>query len=187
MPTWSGWVNQFLTAGGVIITPPNRTFMEAWAAHAPGSCQNNPVDLSQAVAGSSRCGDTVAGFGRSQKYGTHAEAARAFHLQLHTDWVKPLLDALNTGNPFQIGDRTAVVDAIKRWGSPAFAKWYANATTSGTSGGGGGGSGSPAHAHGGWNDLRHTVNHGMPKTLRHSHRNIEAALRALSRARKVHL
>lgn len=185
MPTWGGWVIEFLNRANIMNTPPNQTFMEQWAAHSPGSCKNNPVILSTAVSGSTRCGDTVAGFGRTQNYGTHSEAAHAFSLQMHTSWVKPLLDALNTGNPFQIGDRTKVVDVLKRWGDEGFAAWYANATTSGTSGGGGGGGGSASRAHGGWNDLRRTVNHRMPSALRTSERHTHAALRALSKARRV--
>jgi hypothetical protein len=177
----------FLNRANILNTPPVQTFMEQWAAQEGGSCKNNHVDLSTKVSGSTRCGDTVAGFGRTQNYATLAEAAHAFSIQMHTDWVHPLLAALNTGNPFQIGDRSKVVAVLKRWGSPTFANWYANATTSGTGGGGGGGGGKAARAHSGWNDLRRTVNHRMPKALRTSERNIHAALRSLSHARKVRL
>src|SRR4051812_6794518 len=102
--TWSGWIIQFLNRASILNTPPNQTFLSEWARHAPGSCKNNPIDLTTAVSGSSRCGDTVGGFGRSQNYGTHAEAAHAFSIQMHTSWVRPLLAALNSGNPFQVGD-----------------------------------------------------------------------------------
>lgn len=185
--TWSGWIIQFLGRAGILNTPPLQIFMSEWAKHAPGSCKNNPIDLSTAVAGSSRCGDTVGGFGRSQNYGTHAEAAHAFSIQMHTSWVKPLLDALNTGNPFQIGDRSSVVAVLNRWASPSFADWYANANNDGTTGGGGVGGGKAARAHSGWNDLRRTVNRDLPKALRTSTRNTQAALRSLSHARKVRL
>jgi hypothetical protein len=185
--TWSGWIIEFLNRAGILNTPPIQTFLAEWAAHSPGRCKNNPVILSTAVSGSTRCGDTTAGFGRTQNYATHAGAAHAFSIQMHTPWVKPLLDALNTGNPFQIGDRSKVVAVLRRWGDEGFADWYANATTSGQGGGGGGGGGKGSRAHGGWNDLRRSVNHNMPKALRTSEQHTRAALRSLSRARKVRL
>ncbi len=185
MATWSGWENQFLQRAGIIETPPNRTFLGAWAQHAPGSCKNNPVDLSTAVRGSTRCGATVAGFGRSQNYGTHAQAAHAFQIQVDTSWVQPLKAALNTGNPFQIGDRTAVIAVLKRWGSQQFATWYENATTAGGGGGSGGGSTTGQSAHKGWNQIRRSVNHRMPHAINASEHNIRAALRSLGHAHKV--
>ena len=187
MSTWSGWIIQLLNRANILNTPPIQTFMSEWASHSPGSCKNNPIVLSTAVSGSTRCGDTVAGFGRTQNYATHAGAAHAFSIQMHTDWVRPLLNALNTGNPFQIGDRSKVVAVLRRWGDEGFADWYANATNDGQTGGGKGGGGKAARAHSGWNDLRRTVNHRMPKALRTSERNIHAALRSLSHARKVRL
>jgi hypothetical protein len=42
-------------------------------------------------------------------------------------------------------------------------------------------------AHGGWSDVRKSVNHRMPKSLRHSQRKTRAALRSLQRARRVRL
>jgi hypothetical protein len=185
--TWSGWIIQFLNRANILNTPPNQTFMSEWASHSPGSCHFNPIILSTKVAGSSRCGDTVAGFGRTQNYGTHAEAAHAFSIQMHTAWVKPLLDALNSGNPFQIGDRSKVIAVLKRWGDEGFASWYANANTDGTGGGGGGGGSKSAAAHSGWKHLRRIVNQHMPKALRTSERNTAAALRSISRGRKVRL
>ena len=44
-----------------------------------------------------------------------------------------------------------------------------------------------AKAHGGWHDVRVSINQHMPKALRTSHHNTQAALRSLSRARKVRL
>lgn len=43
-----------------------------------------------------------------------------------------------------------------------------------------------ARAHGGWADVRKSVNRRMPAALKASKRNTAAALRSLSRARKVH-
>jgi hypothetical protein len=177
--TWSGWIIQFPNRANILNTPPLQTFLTEWARHAPGSCKNNPIDLSRSVAGSTRCGDTVAGFGRTQNYGTHAEAAHAFALSVHTSWAKPLLDALNSGNPFQVADRAPVVAVLKRWGSPQFADWYATATVDGTGGGGAGGGTRAAHTHHGWHDLRRSVNHNMPTALRHSIKLTNAALRSL--------
>lgn len=185
MPTWSGWQRQFLNRANIILTPPNQTFLTQWANHAPGSCHNNPVDLSMAVSGSTRCGDTVAGFGRSQNYGTHAEAAHAFQLSIDTDWVHPLKAAMNTGNPFQIDNKAPVVAVLKRWGSVEFADWYSTATADGTGGGGGGTGGDGPGAHKGWVHLRRSVNSKMPKSLHASERNIHAALRSLGSAHKV--
>lgn len=190
MPTWSGWQNQFLNRAGIIETPPNRTFLDEWAKHAPGSCKNNPVDLTTSVSGSTRCGDTVGGFGRSQNYGTHTQAAHAFSIQIHTSWVKPLRDAMNSGNPFQIGDRSQVVAVLNRWASPSFADWYATANNDGTGGGSGGGGGGgggadSASAHKGWHQLRTTVNHKLPGHVSASHKMTQAALRKLSHIRRV--
>ena len=42
-----------------------------------------------------------------------------------------------------------------------------------------------AHAHSGWRDVRHSVNHNMPGALRRSEKHMAAALRSLSHARKV--
>ena len=44
-----------------------------------------------------------------------------------------------------------------------------------------------ARAHGGWHDVRRSVNQRMPAALRQSQHSMEAALRELSRGRKVRL
>lgn len=181
--TWGGWQAQMLTASPGLVTPPNITFMTQWHDHAPGTCQFNPVDLSTAVTGSARCGDTVAGFGRTQSYGTHAQAVRAFRIQMDSAQSRPIKAALNTGNPFQIPDRTAAVKAIRDWGSPQFADWYASATTSGGTGSGTGGI--APDTTGGWNSLRRSLNRNWRRGLSDGERNLHAALRALSHSRKV--
>lgn len=56
---------------------------------------------------------------------------------------------------------------------------YAGKVSSGGDGGG------AAHAHGGWKDVRHSVNHTMPRSLNRAHSHLEAALRSLSHSRKV--
>lgn len=185
MATWSGWIIEFLQRANILNTPPNQTFMSEWAAHDGPGCKNAPVTLSTKLPGSTRCGATVTPLGRTQDYPSHASAAQAFTIQMNLASMKPIKDALNSGNPFQIGDRSKVVAALKHWGSPQFAAWYATATTSGGTGGGGPGKGSSSHAHHGWADLRHTLNHNLPKALRTSGRNTSAALRSLGRGRKV--
>lgn len=184
MPTWSGWIIEFLQRAGILNTPPVQRFMSQWAAHAPGSCRNNPVDLTKAVPGSSRCGATVGGFGRSQNYSTHAQAATAFREQVRTDWVRPLLDALNTGNPFDISNRDPVVKVLERWGSPQFAAWYQAANSDGTTGGSRSGGVAP-QTHRAWSDLQRSVDKRLPKALHAAEKASLAALRAAARARKV--
>lgn len=183
--TWSGWIIEFLDRANILNTPPLQTFMSEWAKHAPGSCKNNPIDLTASVSGSTRCGDTVGGFGRSQNYGTHAEAAHAFAIQMHTPWVKPLLDVLNSGNPFQVADRSQAIAVLNRWASPSFATWYASATVDGSGGGGGGASTKAPHTHSGYHDLQRSVERRWPKATAQSQRSVAAALRSLGHGRKV--
>lgn len=51
----------------------------------------------------------------------------------------------------------------------------------------GGGAVKAAKAHGGWSDVRKSVNRHMPHALSRSQRNTRAALQALHRARRVRL
>ena len=186
MPTWAGWENEFLKAAGIISTPPNRTFMDAWASHAPGTCKNNPIDLTFQVMNSTRCGATVGGFGRTQNYDTHAHAAQAFADQMRAPWTQPIKIALNSGNPFQIPDRSAAVAALNRWASPSFAAWYKTANSDGTGGGGGGGgSGGDTSAHKAWADLQKSLDSRLHNRMSNARRSREAALRRLQHARKV--
>lgn len=187
MPTWSGWIIQFLNRAGILNTPPLQIFMREWAAHDKNPCANAPIVLSAFVTGATRCGATVTDFGYTYKYPSHTAAAHAFAIQIHNTRAKALLDVLNSGNPFQVPDRAPAVAVLRHWGSPSFATWYLNANADGTTGGGGGGGGKAARAHGGWNDLRRVMNHRMPKALRQSERHTAAALRALSKARRVRL
>lgn len=181
--TWDGWQADLLGAAGIIVTPPNMDFLSDWHAHAPGSCNFNPIDLSTSVSGSTRCGATVAGFGRTQNYGTHAQAETAFKRQVTAASMKALKAALDTGNPFQIGDRTAAVAAIVKWGSPQFAAWYKTATSSGQTGGSKG-SGT-ADLMGGWHSLQRSLNRNWRRDLNRGERSLHAALRSLGHSRKV--
>lgn len=182
--TWDGWQADFLGAAGIIVTPPNMDFLGDWHAHAPGTCNFNPIDLSTAAGKSTRCGATVAGFGRTQNYPTHADAEQAFKHQITAASMKPLKAALDTGNPFQIGDRASAVAAIVKWGSPQFAAWYKTATASGQTGGSKGSS--TADLMGGWHSLRRSLNRNWRRGLNRGEHNLNAALRSLSHSRKVH-
>lgn len=42
-----------------------------------------------------------------------------------------------------------------------------------------------AHAHKGWSDLRHSINHTMPAAIHSAQRSTAAALRSVSSGRKV--
>lgn len=185
MSTWAGWVTDFLNIPALTNTPPNQTFMEQWSAHDATQCKNAPITLSTVVAGSSRCGNTVTPLGRTQQYNTRAHAVHAWSLQIELGVAKPIKDAINTGNPFQINDRAPVVAALKTWGSPSFADWYKNATSSGGTGTGGNPSTRAPHTHSGYHDLQHVMEHHLPSALRQSGKLTDAALRSLSHGRTV--
>lgn len=137
------------------------------------------------MQGSTRCGATVAGFGRTQNYATHQEAAHAFQLSIDSSLAAPIKAALNTGNPFQISNRAPVVQALKDWGSPTFATWYQNATTDGTTGTGGQPNTRAPHTHSGYHDLQRTWQHNLPTALHKSGNLTNGALRSISHGRKV--
>lgn len=187
MATWSGWQNEFLLAAKIIETPPNRQFLSDWAAHASSpQCRNNPIDLHHKVGGSTNC-DHPAGFPYwTQAYTSHAHAAAAFAAQVNSSQYAAILDTLGTGNPYQDPGFQNVYAALKAWPSNNFAAWYLNKMQGGGSGSGGG-KGKAAHAHSGWQSLRKTFNRNMPSALRKSEKHTAAALRAISRGRKVRL
>lgn len=185
MPTWSGWIIQFLNAAHTLNTPPNQTFMSEWASHDHPSCKNSPITLSTKVTGSSNCGATVTPMGHTQQYSTHQQAAHAFNLQIHVPVVNDILKALDTGNPFQISNRDPVVTALHTWGSPGFAQWYKNATGQGGTGGGGGVSGRAPDIMTAWRQLQHSINKDLPHAVKQSRRMTQEALRELHRSHKV--
>ena len=187
MATWSGWQQQFLLAAGVVDTPPNRDFLTEWAKHASSpQCARNPIDLHHQVGGSTNC-DHPAGFAYwTQAYKTHANAATAFRDQLNQNLYLAISDTLGTGNPWQDPGYKLVHKALLAWPSNNFAAYYLNRMTS-SGGPGGGGGGKSAAAHSGWKHLRRSLNQHMPKALRTSQHNTSAALRSLSRGRKVRL
>ena len=186
MSTWSGWQRQFLNAAGIIVTPPNMDLLTQWSQHTHRQCVNNPVDLTHRESGSSSCGSSTGIFPTEYTYSTHAHAASAFAWEIHQAFAKALLDALNTGNAYQVAKPSPVASVFVSWGSPAMADAYLNQAQGGSSGGGGGGSTKAPHTHSGWHDLRRSVNHNLPTSLRHSSKLTAAALRALGHGRKVH-
>ena len=183
--TWNGWQASLLNGANIIVTPPNMNFLTDWHRQEGGTCTNNPVVLSTAVGTSTRCGDTVAGFGRTQSYPRRGDAIEAFRIQIDTPAMSELKAALNTGNPFQITDKSPVVHDLKQWGSPTFADWYANASSSGGSGGGGGGGGLAPNTHKAWGDLQKSVNRRLPAATRHASEANRATLRTLAHIHRV--
>lgn len=185
MATWSGWQNEFLLAAKIIDTPPNRDFLTEWAKHASSpQCRSNPIDLHVKVGGSTNC-DHPAGFAYwTQAYKSHGDAATAFARQVNALSATSILDTLGTGNPWQDPGFKLVYKDLKAWPSNNFASWYLN-KMQGSSGSGSGSGTKASHTHHGWADLRHTMNHNLPKALRFSGHNTSAALRSLGHGRKV--
>jgi hypothetical protein len=182
---WSGWQNQFLNAANIIVTPPNRQLLDQWARNATTSCARNPIDLSHAVGNSSNCASLPGIFPHAKRYATHASAATAFRDEIHMSFAKALLDAMNTGNPYQIADPSAVTSVFVSWGSDSMANIYAAATSGGGSGGGGG---AATGLHQGWSDLTRSLsNRRLGDKIRMTNQFDAATLRALKRARKVRL
>ena len=187
MSTWADWQNEFLLAAGIIDTPPNRDFLTEWARHASSpQCRDNPIDLHAKVGGSTNCDHPAGSPNWTQAYTSHAHAASAFKAQIHSPFASVILAALQSGNPWQLKDWQDVVGQLRQWPSVNFATWF-ESNHSGGGGGGGGGGGKAARAHSGWSDLRRTLNKHLPKALRTSQHNTAAALRSLSRSRKVRL
>src|SRR5215472_7936490 len=187
MATWNGWQEQLLTAAKLPTAESTQNFLYDWSQHATSDCRNNPVDISHAATGATNC-HKLTKTRTAKKYVSHAQAATAFSAQIHSGNFPSLLAALKTADPYQSPDAAGVAADFSKWGSAAMATYYTNhASTGSGSGSTGGGDGSFAHAHNGWTDLQHSINDNMPAALRASQRNTSAALRALSKARKVRL
>lgn len=186
MPIWNGFQQELLSAAKLPTDEAHQEFLFDWSAHTTSDCANNPVDISRAASGASNC-HKLTNSRTAKKYATHSSAADAFSRQIHSGSFPHLLAALQAIDPFQQPDTSAVAADIRKWGSTQFATFYASHSQSGSgagSGGGGPGAGAP-RAHGGWADLRKSVNHHFPTALRRSERNINAALRSLGKAHKV--
>lgn len=187
MATWDGWQAQFLRAAGILVTPPNVDFLTGWARHATHPrCGNNPIDLAHPNAGSGDCAPGQGIEPHTQHYSTHARAADAFRFQVRADWAKPLFDALDSGNPFQIGKglEDKVVSVLYSWGSSDWAGAY-DAQFSGAASSGG--ASHKAGIMGGWHHLRRSLNRNWGRALHQGEGSLHSALRSLSHSRRVRL
>ncbi len=184
MATWSGWEAQFLHAAGLLDTPPNRRFLDAWAKNATHNCVNNPIDLSEPMPGATNCANSTGVLPHVKRYTTHTQAANAFKFELLYPWADAIRQALDSGNPYQFKGADQVVSDLISWGSVKYANVYAAATA----GGGGGGGGGAAGIHKGWADLQRSLSkHRLGVKLHATNRMDAATLRALRRARKVRI
>ena len=185
MATWTGWEVQFFNAARILNTPPNQRFLTAWAAHATSpTCGNNPIDLSVSTGGSSNCANGTGIHPHTMRYPTHSQAASAFDIEIHQSWAHAILQALDSGNPFQVKNYSDVGSALVSWGSVHFFDWYMAQMQAG-SGGGSGGGGIAPQTHRAWSDLQRSVDKRLPAALHAAEKASLAALRATSRARKV--
>lgn len=185
MATWSGWEDQFLKVAGLPTTAANRRFLDQWANHVESNCGNNPIDLTHKLTGSTDCARLPAITPKAQHYTSHAQAAQAFLFEIDGTNVKQLRNALESGDPFSVNNTGIVSEQIDFWGSTTFARFYFNETASAPGRGGSTAAFHDSHALAGWADIRHSVNHNMPKALHDSQRLTRTALRRLGRARKV--
>ena len=181
MGTWTGWAQQFLRAAHYSASSSNVRFLHEWAQHAQTNCDRNPIDLAIRSPGAGDCANLPGIFPKAQHYPDHATAATAFDTEVHMSFATAIDSALISGNPYTYGGADNVASALVSWGSDEFARVYKGEAQPSTGGGGGG----APHAHRGWADLQHTFNHTMIRSLDHSHRLTQAALRSLNRTHKV--
>lgn len=177
MAAWSGWEGQLLTALGIKRTQNDVDFLDLWHTDTSNLGKNNPVDATEPWAGSKVIND--AGI---RDYPSHTAGIGATAEQLRTAPYAAILAALKSGDPYTVNDYVKVADELTTWGSVTFAGDYLNTSQAGAP--------KPLtapRAHKGWADMRHSVNHNWPAALRSSEHQIAAALRSLSRARKVKL
>jgi hypothetical protein len=185
MATWSGWQNEFLNRANIIVTPPNRDLLDSWAKNAHTDCTNNPIDLSHQLAGATNCGTLPGIFAHAKHYTSHAQAATAFNDEIHAAFARALLDAMNTGNPYQVSNASDVGSVFVSWGSDKMLNVYLNAAAAGGPGAPPPGGSGSTDIHHGWNSVRRSLNKNWPHSLNTSERNVHAALRSLSHSRKV--
>lgn len=181
MGTWNGFTTDLLDGARLHTAKMDVQFMFDWNFAASSDCQNNPVDISHTVRGSHDC-KKLTTTRTAQNYSTTQMAVNSFAAQINSGNFPHLLAALKTDNPYAYSDPNGVIDNLKTWGSPKQAAYYAKNATGGTTGTGGP---NPTAMHKGWADLQHSVNKQLPAALNESRRSRHAALRELSRARKV--
>lgn len=187
MSTWAGWQVDLLDAAGITYAESHGEFLTEWHNHAASDCRNNPVDISQRSPGATNC-HKLTSSRTAKNYTSHAAGASAFAAQITSGSFPHLLRALRANVPLNEPSPQAVADDIDAWGSPSFAAWYLAHSSVGS----GGGIGAPptlkpAQALRGWGDLQRSVNRHMHDSLTDSQRLRRAALRKLSKARKVKL
>lgn len=181
MSTWEGWQADLLAEADVPDTGQNRSFLTAWQKSQPTQCYRNPVVISHKQPGSTNCRKLPGGTKHAQNYLSLKSGKEAFGLQLNSGSYPWLLKALQSGDPYSIHGDVATVTAqdLTHWGSPKFAETYESRQNGPT------GTLSAPHALGGWKSLRKSVNKGMPDAITYAKRQNTAALRSLSRARRV--
>ena len=184
MAAWAGWEAEFLKAAGLPLTTSNEAFLNQWNTYDNTNCRNNPIDLSRRMPGSTSCAGLPSGR-QARNYTSHAQAASAFAAQLKSGAFPNLLAALRSGQPYEVKDPAKVAQDLGKWGSGIFQQAYMNSVT--TTSSGGGSSPNAPRAHGGWQDLRHSINRKMPRALNGAASLNQAALRAVSRGHKVKL
>ena len=183
MGTYTGWVDDLLSAASLPLSAENRQFLREWHDHATSDCRNNPIDLTHREPGSTNCRATGRVGISFQNYSSGSWARTAFNTQIHSGLYPRLLAALKASRIFELSgtDAGAIATDLGNWGSIDFANLYLAGQMSGSS------AVRAPKAHGGWAALRVTFNHAMPKALHDSQRTTTAALRTLQKARKVRL
>lgn len=183
MSVWSGWQADLLAAAKFPNSTANRDFLTAWHQHATSNCTRNPVDISKQTGQWTACKHLDPGR-TANNYGSQKAAADAFAGQVYgTEFL-----GLNAGffnNSLSVATASKqVIAEIALWGSADFAAFL---TQQSANAGGGGGSTKSPGIHKGWTELRKSVGANLPNAFRDSDRMTRAALRSLSRARKVRL
>lgn len=131
------------------------------------------------------CANLPGIFPKARYYTSHAQAAGAFADEVRLTFAKALFDALDSGNPYQSPSKPSeVASVLVSWGSDKYASVYL-AAAQGQQGGGGPGGGIAPRTHKAWVDLQGSINTRLPNALRDAEKANRAALRTLSRARKV--
>ncbi len=177
MSVWSGWEGDLLTALGFKHTQNDIDFLDLWHNLGTDAGKNNPIDATEAWAGSTVIDD----FG-IRDYPTHAAGTGATAKQLHKSEYAAILAALKSGNPYGVSDYAKVAAELKTWGSVTFADAYTSEAQPQV------GQGLPApQTHKGWKSLRHSVNTNLPHSLGHSDKMVHKARNELAQARKVRI
>lgn len=183
MGTWSGFQTDLLKAAGLGTSTMQQQFMFDWNTAASTDCENNPVDISRNVSGSTSC-KRLTPSRVARNYTSHASAATAFSGELKSGNFPHLLAALKESNPYAYSDPSGVEANLRTWGSPGQADYYAKNATGGSTSSAGG---HAPRAHSGWASMQRSLNDHWRPTLNRSAKNIDAALRSLSHGRKVKL